>query len=455
MAGGSRGGSDPAGAIDAAPAAPLCVVVLSTAHAGLVVASARSAPHRCDSLRAALSSFHRVSVASRSLCPAAFSASHLRARRRITFAAFTSASSTCAHRMQRNAFPLRFSASTCPHSASVRLESMAGSFSATPPGGLHGVRERGLGESPQPCSDTPVERSFRCHAAAAAASGARSHPFDVERLDPEDLVGPCNLARALAHRVVVAVVHRAALRAQAREGVLPLPRASNASAHRTLGVQRLLKRFLVLGQRQRRAVVQREGVGASHVGAGDGGLRAGGSSLHVDAHREVHLDPASPPASLAYAHPRGAHPRRLWQPVRRPDLNVPKPRKPKRLGVDPPGRGVPTHRAASRALPSPVQLCPRTVATALVAPGARAAWRGVSRPLAFLLGAECVPCPAIPSGMLHHPSRPRIALVEQPRASCPNFMRFQRFAGHAPPPPQDVRVRPRCPQSTTLCLAIR
>ena len=140
---------------------------------------------------------------------------------------------------------------------------------------------------------------------------------------------------------------------------------------------------------------------------------------------------ASPPASLAYAHPRGAQPRRLWQPVRRPDLNVPKPRKPKRLGVDPPGRGVPTHRAASRALPSPVQLCPRTVATALVAPGARAAWRGFSRPLALLLGAECVPCPAIPSGMLHHPSRPRIALVEQPRASCPNrpFMRFQRFAG--------------------------
>ena len=185
--------------------------------------------------------------------------------------------------------------------------------------------------------------------------------LDVERLESEHVVRPCHFARALAHRVVVAVLHGAALRAQALEGVLPLPGASNASAHRALGLQRLLKRFLVLGQRQRRAVVQREGVGASHVGAGDGGLRVGGSSLHVDAHREVHLDPASPPASLAHAHPRGAQSRRLWQPVQRPDLDVPESRKPQRLGVDPLGRRVPAHRAASRALPSPVQLCPRTV----------------------------------------------------------------------------------------------
>ena len=131
MEGSSRGGSDPAGA--AAPAAPLCVLAPSTAHAGLAVASARSAPHRFDSLRAVLSAFQSVSFASRSLCPADFNASHFRARWRITFAAFTSVSSTRAHRMQRNAFPLRFSASTCPHSASVRLESMAGSLSATPP----------------------------------------------------------------------------------------------------------------------------------------------------------------------------------------------------------------------------------------------------------------------------------------------------------------------------------
>ena len=69
----------------------------STAHAGLVVASARSAPHRFDCLRAVLSSFQSVSLASRSLCPVDFSAGHLSARWRITFAAFRSALSTRPH----------------------------------------------------------------------------------------------------------------------------------------------------------------------------------------------------------------------------------------------------------------------------------------------------------------------------------------------------------------------
>ena len=82
---GNRGGWDPAGAIDAAPAAPLCVLATSTAHAGLAVASARSAPHRFDSLRTVLSAFQSVSFASRSLCPADFNVSHFKARWRITF----------------------------------------------------------------------------------------------------------------------------------------------------------------------------------------------------------------------------------------------------------------------------------------------------------------------------------------------------------------------------------
>ena len=158
---------------------------------------------------------------------------------------------------------------------------------------------------------------------------------------------------------------------------------------------------------------------------------------------------------LAHAHPRGAQSRRLWQPVRRPDLDVPKPRKPQGLGADSLGRRVPTHRAASRALPSPVQPCPRAVTAALVAPGARAAWRGVSRPLAFLVGAERVPCSGVPLGVLDHPTRPGFVLVEQPRASCANrpFMRFQGLAGlcHGPA----AQVRPGCPQSRPSPAAIR
>ena len=93
-------GPDPLALSTPHPRAPVCVLALIAAHAGLAVASARSAPHRFDSLRAVLSAFHSVSAASRSLCPADFNASHLRARWRITFATFTS--------------------------ASVRLESMAG-----------------------------------------------------------------------------------------------------------------------------------------------------------------------------------------------------------------------------------------------------------------------------------------------------------------------------------------
>ena len=66
-------------------------------------------------------------------CPKLGRASHFRARWRITLAALTSASSTRPQAVHRNSFPLRFSASTCPHAASVRLESMAGSLSARPP----------------------------------------------------------------------------------------------------------------------------------------------------------------------------------------------------------------------------------------------------------------------------------------------------------------------------------
>ena len=77
------------------------------------------------------------------------------------------------------------------------------------------------------------------------------------------------------------------------------------------------------------------------------------------------------------------------------------------------------------------------------------ALRGVSRPLAFLVGAVRVPRPRVPPGVLGHPLRPSSAFVEQPRASCANrpFMRFQRFAGlpHRRACERDRDVRnPRC-----------
>ena len=65
-------GPDPLALSTPHPRAPVCVLALIAAHAGLAVASARSAPHRFDSLRAVLSAFHSVSAASRSLVSSRF-----------------------------------------------------------------------------------------------------------------------------------------------------------------------------------------------------------------------------------------------------------------------------------------------------------------------------------------------------------------------------------------------